>query len=211
MNLIHFNITNFSEYSCSDKYTPFHLIEQVGFCGLKMRWCLAWNSYVQVVHCVLVIPRTLHYHASAKLCILRNWKLPSLPCSCTGCNFYCLVVVNRSIDCYAYSIMHLTRPKHFNSVLKRHISHKAFLKEAIYMVSCFQTSLPVAALLLLCVIIAWHFRVAALSGHATFHRVASLSSWIEVNVFDLPLCAKRRGYWLIGLMLPTAWSSHWGK
>ena len=46
----------------------------------------------------------------------------------------------------------------------------------------------------------------------SFHRVASLQSWIEINCLRSAAVGKAaRGYWLIGLMLIIAWSSLCGK
>ena len=41
------------------------------------------------------------------------------------------------------------------------------------------------------------------------HRAVSLPNWIEFC--SLPLLAKRQGYWFIGKLLLTAWSSLCGK
>ena len=57
-------------------------------------------------------------------------------------------------------------------------------KMVAFMKLCwFQTSFPLAALPLCCVITAWRFMVTVLSGHTALasHQAASLPSWIEVN------------------------------
>ena len=60
-----------------------------------MRQCLASSSYVHVMHGALAITRAIGYDATVKHWIMRNCKLPSLPLSCTGYNFYWLDEVNR--------------------------------------------------------------------------------------------------------------------
>ena len=68
-------------------YSPVHLVESVGYCGLCIRQCLAWISYAHVMYCELVITRSLCYDASAKHKIMSNCRLPSLTLSCAGYNF----------------------------------------------------------------------------------------------------------------------------
>ena len=103
---------------CETEHTPVHLIESVENCGLCMRRCLAFSSYAQVMHCALGIMRALDYDASVKHWIMRNCKLPSLPLSCTGYNFYWLDEMNRGIACKQCAM--------FNSyTLRTHYAHAA--------------------------------------------------------------------------------------
>ena len=94
------NSENYGQMPAADgrrNYTPVHLVESVENCGLCMRHFLASSSYAHVMHCALAITRVIGYDASIKHWIMRNCKLPSLPLSCTGYNFYWLDEVNRSI------------------------------------------------------------------------------------------------------------------
>ena len=57
---------------------------------------------MKVVHCALAITRALRYDISAKHYMMHNCKLPSLPLSCTGYNFYQLNKVKKSTELTTY-------------------------------------------------------------------------------------------------------------